>query len=122
MLIRNLDKTTLSPVEMDGAEGARMAIMIGRDDGAQNFSMRQFEVARGGHTPRHSHDYEHEVVVLGGSGEVLLEGEYRPVQQGDTIFVPADQEHQFRASCGEPLRFLCLVPGTRNCGDPTPGG
>lgn len=121
MLIRNIDEVELEPVDMPGAEGARMAMMVGRSDGAPSFSMRQFKVAPGGHTPRHSHDYEHEVLVLGGAGEVLLEGEYRPLKAGDVVLVPADEEHQFRVRGEEPLRFICLVPGSRNCGEPTPG-
>lgn len=106
---------------MDGADGASMALMVGRGDGAPNFSMRQFEVAAGGHTPRHSHDYEHEVYILGGSGTVLLNGREQPVRTGDALYVPADSEHQFQASGGEALKFLCFVPVTRNCGESTPG-
>ncbi|MEM9066360.1 MAG: cupin domain-containing protein [Planctomycetota bacterium] len=121
MLIRSLHDVDLEPVQMDGAEGASMAVMIGKADGAPSFSMRQFEVAPGGYTPRHSHDYEHEVIVLSGRGEVLLDGDYRPIKAGDVVFVPADEEHQFRVVGAEPFRFVCLVPGTRNCGEPTPG-
>lgn len=119
-LIRNIDQTPLAPVQMVGAEGASMAIMVGREDGAPNFALRQFRVAAGGYTPRHAHDYEHEVVVLAGGGTVLLEGEERPIRAGDVVYVPADQEHQFKASA-DGLRFLCLVPVSRNCGDATPG-
>ena len=121
MVIRSLHEAELEPVRMDGAEGARMAVMIGRADGAPSFSMRQFEIAPGGHTPRHSHDYEHEVIVLSGRGEVLLNGAYRALEAGDVVLVPADEEHQFRVIGEEPLRFVCLVPGARNCGEPTPG-
>ena len=32
--------------------------------------MRQFELAPGGHTPRHTHAHEHEVFVLEGAGVV----------------------------------------------------
>lgn len=120
MLIRNIDEAELAPVTMAGAEGVRMALMVGRADGAPNFSLRQFQVAPGGHSPRHSHDYEHEVFVVEGAGEVLLEGAYRPIKPGDVVYVPADQEHQFRAG-EQGLRFLCLVPASRNCGEPTPG-
>jgi len=120
VLIRNVDTTPTAPIDMPGSDKVEMAMMVGRDDGAPNFSLRQFKVAPGGHSPRHSHDYEHEVVVIGGSGEVLLEGEYRPIGPGDVVFVPPDQEHQFRAG-DEGLRFLCLVPVTRNCGEATPG-
>ena len=120
VIIRNIDSTEQSPVQMEGVRGATMSIMIGRDDGAPNFALRQFSVEPGGHTPQHSHDYEHEVYVVSGAGTVLLEGERHPITAGDVIYVPAEQEHQFRA--GEAgLRFLCAVPVNRDCGDPVPG-
>jgi quercetin dioxygenase-like cupin family protein len=106
---------------MDGVVGASMAVMVGRGDGAPNFALRSFEVAPGGNTPKHSHDYEHEVYIVAGAGEVLLEGQFRPIKGGDVIYVPADAEHQFRADAAQPLQFLCIVPVERNCGGPTPG-
>ena len=120
MLIRNIHTTPTKPVAMDGVKGVKMALMVGRTDGAPNFALRSFEVEPGGHSPRHQHDYEHEVYVVKGAGEVLLEGAYRPIREGDVIYVPADHEHQFRAGT-DGMRFLCLVPMSRNCGDATPG-
>ncbi|MFT5423806.1 MAG: quercetin dioxygenase-like cupin family protein [Phycisphaerales bacterium] len=120
MLIRNIDDTPRTPVEMEGVKDTTMAVMVGRDDHAPNFAVRQFQVEPGGHTPHHSHDFEHEVYIVAGTGEVLLEGEYRPIRQGDVLFVPAEEVHQFRATGPEPLRFLCMVPMTRSCGDPVP--
>ncbi len=119
-LIRNIDQTPMSPAAMPGVEGVTMAIMVGREDGAPNFALRQFKVTPGGHSPRHSHDYEHEVFIVAGGGTVLLEGRENPIRAGDVVYVPADEEHQFRAG-EQGLRFLCLVPVSRNCGDPTPG-
>ena len=127
MVIRNIHTTPRKPVDMPGVQGVTMGVMVGRQDGAPTFALRHFVVEPGGFTPRHSHDYEHEVFIVGGSGTVLLEGQERPVKAGDVIYVPADQEHQFKAgqaSPGDPtvgLRFLCLVPVSRNCGEPTPG-
>lgn len=120
MVIRNIDQTPMTPVQMPGVEGATMAIMVGREHGAPNFALRQFRVEGGGHTPRHSHDYEHEVYVVSGAGTVLLGGKERPIREGDVVYVPAVEEHQFRAS-DVGLRFLCIVPVTRNCGETTPG-
>jgi quercetin dioxygenase-like cupin family protein len=120
MLIRNINKTPAKPVEMAGVKWVSMAVMVGREDGAPHFALRHFTVEPGGHSPRHSHDYEHEVFIVQGSGAVLLEGKEHPLTQGDVVYVPADQEHQFTAA-GQGLRFLCLVPVSRNCGDPTPG-
>ena len=59
---------------MPGATGCQVRWLVGPGDGAPNFAMREFEVAPGGHTPRHSHPYEHEVFVLQGSG-VVYEGD-----------------------------------------------
>ena len=123
MVIRNIDETPMKPVQMDGVQGATMAIMVGRSDGAPNFALRQFKVAPGGHTPRHSHDYEHEVFVVSGKGTIFLDGKENPVKAGDVILVPANETHQFKSAADqdEGLRFLCLVPVTRDCGEPTPG-
>ena len=118
--IRNINDVEMSPVQMEGVSGASMAIMVGRQDGAPHFAMRSFRVDAGGHTPRHAHDYEHEVFIVDGTGEILLDGDYRPIRSGDTIYVPADEEHQFKAG-DEGLRFLCFVPVERNCGGDTPG-
>jgi len=118
--IRNIEETEHAPVQMDGVRGATMALMVGREHGAPNFSLRHFRVEPHGHTPRHSHDYEHEVFIEGGGGTVLLEGAERPIKRGDVVFVPANEEHQFKAA-DTGLSFLCLVPGARQCGTPTPG-
>ena len=120
MLIRNINTTPSKPVEMDGVKGIKMAVMVGRGDGAPNFALRCFTVDPHGHAPRHSHDYEHEVYVVEGGGTVLLEGKINPIKAGDVVYVPADQEHQFAAG-DKGMKFLCLVPMSRNCGDPTPG-
>src|SRR5262245_35032364 len=77
MLIRNINEMPLKPVEMPGVKGAEMAVMVGRQDGAPNFALRQFKVDAGGYTPRHAHDYEHEVFIVEGGGTVLLGGEER---------------------------------------------
>jgi quercetin dioxygenase-like cupin family protein len=97
-------------VQIDGAVNCRMRCLIGPDDAAPSFSMRLFEVAPGGHTPKHTHAYEHEVFVLEGSG-VVLEGEREhPLRPGSAVYVPPNQLHQFRNTGGGPLKFLCLIP------------
>lgn len=119
-LIRNIDEVEMTPVQMEGVDGASMAVMVGREDGAPHFALRSFRVEGGGHTPRHAHDYEHEVFIVAGGGEVLLDGAYRPIKAGDVLYVPANEEHQFKASA-DGLRFLCLVPVEQNCGGAVPG-
>jgi quercetin dioxygenase-like cupin family protein len=97
-------------VTMEGASGCRIRCLIGPDDGAPSFTMRQFEVAPGGNTPRHAHAYEHEVFILEGEGTVLdSRGEHR-LQAGMAVFIAPDEIHQFRNTGSRPLKFLCLIP------------
>jgi quercetin dioxygenase-like cupin family protein len=119
-MIRNIDEVQMSEVDMEGVKGASMAVIVGTSDGAPNFALRSFRVESGGHTPRHCHDFEHEVYVVSGSGTILLGDTTHDIKAGDVIYVEADLEHQFKSQGGE-LRFLCMVPAHRNCGDPTPG-
>jgi quercetin dioxygenase-like cupin family protein len=118
---RNINDHRPEPLAMEGTQGVSMRIMVGRSDGAPNFSLRQFAVAAGGHTPRHSHDYEHEVVVIGGEGTAEYAGEHHPIRDGDVLLIQPNVTHQFRADRGSELRFLCLVPVSFDCGKPTPG-
>ena len=113
----------MNKVDMPGVSGASMSIMVGREDRAPNFALRSFEVSAGGHTPQHQHDYEHEVYIVSGTGEILLEGKRHPIKGGDVIYVPANEEHQFTVGADSPesLRFLCVVPVEQNCGGPVPG-
>ncbi|MBO6740175.1 MAG: cupin domain-containing protein [Phycisphaerales bacterium] len=122
-LIRNIHETEMNTVQMEGVQGASMSVMIGRDDQAPHFAMRSFAVQPGGHTPKHQHDYEHEVYVVSGNAQVLLEGEQHELKAGDAVLVPANELHQFTVpeSASEPFRFLCFVPIEQNCGGPVPG-
>jgi quercetin dioxygenase-like cupin family protein len=99
-----------APVDMQGAVGCRIRCLIGEADGATGFTMRQFEIAEGGYTPRHSHAHEHEVFVLEGLGVVMEGDQEHSLTAGSVVFVPPNQEHQFRNTGAGPLKFLCLIP------------
>jgi quercetin dioxygenase-like cupin family protein len=83
MQIKHHTAVPVNDVTMEGAAGCRVRWLVGEKDAAPNFAMREFEVAPGGHTPRHFHDYEHEVFVLAGRGVVIDGDTERPLQQGD---------------------------------------
>ncbi|HER43239.1 MAG TPA: cupin domain-containing protein [Candidatus Eisenbacteria bacterium] len=97
-------------VDMEGAEGVNIRWLISKDDGAPGFAMRLFEVAPGGHSPLHSHDWEHEVYVVDGRGELESGGDRRPFEKGWFILVPPGMEHSFINTGDGVMRFLCLVP------------
>ncbi len=104
------DAETVKQIEGNGAHAVKGRLLIGRADGASNFAMRMFELAEGGHTPKHNHDWEHEVFVHEGEGEVFLGGDWNKVAAGSVVFVPGGEDHQFRNTGSDPLRFVCLVP------------
>ncbi len=100
------------PVVMDNEMVKNVAgrVMIGKEDGAKHFCMRLFEMDKDGYTPKHIHDWEHEVFVHAGTGEVLIENKWFPVSEGSAIFIPANIEHQFRNTSDETFTFICLIP------------
>lgn len=112
MKVNHYEAIAQNPVDMEGAKGCTVRWLVGQQDGAPNFAMRQFEVAVDGHTPRHSHPYEHEVFVLEGEGLVLEGDQTHPLKAGDVVFVAPDEVHQFRNTGQAPLKFLCLVPNS----------
>jgi quercetin dioxygenase-like cupin family protein len=121
MLVRHADEMEGTPVEMEGADRVDMRLMVGRADGAPNFALRHFTVAPGGHSPRHSHDYEHEVYVVEGAGRIEQDGERHDLKPGDVVFVKPNALHQFVNTGDGPFKFLCVVPVSFDCGKPTPG-
>jgi len=104
------DEVAASDVRQAGAEGVRIRWLIGPEDEAPTFYMRRFELEPNGRTPRHSHDWEHEVYILEGTGVVLLGGRERPFRAGDVVYVPAQDEHYFAAAPASRVAFLCLIP------------
>ena len=108
----HFSEAAASPVE-EGATGVTIRWLIDEDMGARKFVMRQFEIAPGGSTPLHKHDWEHEVYILTGNGTVFGNGRHNPLKPGDVVFMPGGEEHQFRNTSKRPLTFLCLIPARK---------
>ena len=121
MLIRQTDPTACKTMDSNEVEGVKIRVMVGREDGAPTFAMRHITIEPGGYTPHHQHNYEHQVMVLKGTGEAFDEGRTHVINAGDVIFVEPDAEHQFRNTSEEPLEIMCLVPLHGACGTPVPG-
>jgi quercetin dioxygenase-like cupin family protein len=112
MRVKKLTEVPANEVTMEGASGCRVRWLIGEGENAPNFAMREFEVEPGGHTPKHFHDYEHEVYVLAGKGTIVDGDQERPLAAGDVVFVSPNDVHQFKNTGGEAMRFLCLIPNS----------
>lgn len=110
MKIEKSSKISKSPVKIDGAKDVEIRWLISKEDGAEHFAMRMFEVQPGGHTPLHTHTEEHEVFIIEGQGALVYEGREHPFEAEHVIFVPSNKEHRFKnTGCGL-LRMLCIIP------------
>ncbi len=94
----------------DQAQGASGRVVIGKADGAQNFCMRVFEIAAGGMSGKHSHEWEHEVFVHAGKGAIWQKGSWNPLTSGSVVFIPGNEEHQLKNTGDAPLVFVCVIP------------
>lgn len=121
MLKRRIEEVNPVAVSMAGASGVSMRLMVGRADAAPTFAMRHYTVAAGGMTPRHQHNYEHEVIITGGQARVEYDGVFYDCKAGDILLIAPNHLHQFVNSSASDLTFFCFVPVTFDCGQPTPG-
>lgn len=110
MILKTVATVARQPMTMPGADKVEMQMLCGPADGCPNFAMRKFTVAPGGCTPKHQHDYEHEILILAGEGVAFGNGKENPVKAGDALYVPANELHQFRNTGNQPFEFLCMVP------------
>ncbi len=103
-----------SSVKAEDAEGGaaktKVRWLITDKLGAPNFVMRLFEMTARGHSPLHSHDWEHEVFILRGEGQLYDGCDTLAFKTGDVIFVSPNEKHQFKNTGEKTLKFLCLIP------------
>ena len=96
---------------MEGAKNVNMKILVGIPDGSTNIVLRHFSITSNGHTPRHRHNYEHIVKVEKNRGVFVdAEGIEHEIEQGMSLFVAPNEEHQFKNPFHEPFEFLCIIP------------
>lgn len=111
MKINNNDQIQANPVQMEDADRVTMKILIGTKEESDNIIMRQFNIAPGGHTPRHAHNYEHVVKIESNRGILVDEnGVEHELHKGQSVFVKPNELHQFRNPFQEDFEFICIIP------------
>ncbi|MBS7632057.1 cupin domain-containing protein [Candidatus Bathyarchaeota archaeon] len=94
----------------EGTFGVKVRWLITKQMGAPNFAMRLFELEPNGHSPLHSHPWEHEVFILEGEGVAVNSNGEHKFKTGDVVFIAPNEQHQFKNTGKKTLNFLCLVP------------
>jgi quercetin dioxygenase-like cupin family protein len=110
MKIKEYTEVDATRFDSEVAQGVAARVVIGKKDGAGHFFMRVFIISPGGHTPQHAHDWEHEMFVHAGAGEIYGNGQWNRLQAGNVVFIPADEVHQMKNTGTEALVVVCLVP------------
>lgn len=111
MIIKMIEAVDPVPVEMEGAKDVSVRVIFGPQDAAPTFAMRVFELAPGGHTPFHTHPFEHQAVVLSGNIGLVTPDGTQSLAAGDMLLIMPEEKHQFKnLSSTDPARFICLVP------------
>lgn len=111
MHITSLARAEKKKLDMEGAKDVRKQLVISKADGTPVFSFRVFTIEPGGHTPHHSHPFEHLNYVIEGSGTVVCSDSEHEIRQGDFALVLPGEVHQYRnTSADKPLVLICAVP------------
>lgn len=106
MNIRNYRK-----IQADQQEpGITLRWLISELDEGPSVALKLYELAPGVVGPVHTHVWEDEVFVLRGSGAVVgLEGEVA-IGEGDVLYIPPRERHQFVNQGDGDLCLLMAVP------------
>lgn len=76
------------------------------DDAVFGFTWAEVQV--GGVSTPHAHAEHEAFVIASGSGVIDVAGTQTDLSTGDTVFIPAGDEHTIRNTVDEPLRFVAI--------------
>ena len=110
MKISNYDEVVANPLMLPGAKDAKVRLLIGPEDNPPNFVMLAIELAPGGNTPEHHHEWEEEIFVKSGEGKIKLKDDEKHLRAGDVLLLDPDESHQFINTRSEPMEFICVIP------------
>lgn len=108
-ILRNNDMKTVK-MESQEIKNATKQTAISPAEGWDGWVMRIITLKKDGYTPHHTHPWAHINYIIGGNGTLFLDGKENSVTQGDTAFIPAGEEHQFKNKGENDFSFICIVP------------
>jgi len=110
-----IERTTYKPDDGTYLGISRQTLLgAGDDERALPHVTRYFEIAPGGYSTLERHEHPHSVVIVRGSGRVILDTNVHDVARLDCVYVSPGTLHQFHADTEGPLGFLCIVERERD--------
>jgi len=112
MIVKNYRHVPAQPVLEE--PGVTVRWLVSELDEAPRYALRLYEMAPGSASTAHTHYWEHQVFVLAGRGIVIAGGEEAQIGEGDMVYVPPGERHQFVDRDRQPFRFLMALPIPQN--------
>jgi quercetin dioxygenase-like cupin family protein len=110
MIVANERDVHAKVMDSPEVKNAAIKALISPKEGWQGYVMRVIELAEGGYSPRHTHDWPHINYILEGRGTLHIDGQDTPVEAGSFAYVPAGSRHQYKNDGQGMFRFICIVP------------
>ena len=111
MIKKNYLDVTGEDITMADSKGATMRWLITEKDGALRYTMRRFDIKKGGRIGLHGHPEEHEIYVLSGKARISDDKGFKTVAgPGDVLFVSPYEKHGYENVGEETFTFLCIIP------------
>lgn len=110
MIVDHEQNVSAAKIDNPAVKAAAMKVLVGPEQGWQDYVMRIIELDKDGYSPSHTHPWPHINYMIEGRGLLLIEGQEHPVEAGGYAYVPADKHHQFKNTGTGKFRFICIVP------------
>lgn len=109
MIVKKLSEVPFA--DLSGYQNVEKQVVIGPEDGSNEIIMRYFTLNTGGSSPYHVHPWPHLVRVEKGTGVLVdIDGNTKPLEAGNFVYVPDNEKHQFRNTGDGDFCFICIVP------------
>ena len=112
MIVKNYRHVTAEPVVKE--PGVTVRWLVSELEPTPRYALRLYEMEPGCATTAHTHYWEHQVFVLTGSGAVIAGGDQAPLSEGDMVYIPPGERHQFINQGRQAFRFLMVLPIVQN--------
>lgn len=110
MFISHRDEIEGKKLSGDAVKGATKQVLIGAEQGWEDYVMRLFTLEKGGYSPRHAHDWPHIIFIVEGEGTLYFDGTDYPIRAGSVVFIDPNKDHQLSQKGGDKMVFMCIVP------------
>jgi quercetin dioxygenase-like cupin family protein len=112
MIVKNYRDVRAEPVLQE--PGVTVRWLVSELDEAPRYALRLYEIEAGWATTAHTHYWEHQVFVLAGRGAVIAGAQEALLGEGDMVYIPPQERHQFVNKCEQPFCFLMALPIPQN--------